>query len=373
MDSLPSSVVLNTFTVEFSAEEIDDGRPDRNRSLVGRIFWALPKPNHKVLHAMARQWRIVPQDMEVLDIGHGLLQFVFPTEEDKTRIFQSQPWAFKSSIINLIPWEAPAQDLFDRLEFMPLTIQLKDLPTAFNTIKFGNKLLQPLGHLIETPDMSDASTSKQKPKHHKPIPYVFHTYVKAESANQSCPSVDASGSSSTVTIPPAPAAPLISGIFSLFHCYVPPYSNSPRISVVNNIPCHRRHHQPFKLIESYLHNHISFSYADPLLGNYFVVSVPLALADVEMSCIHALSDLQGMQLCDKKRPRDDDDAGTSTITLKKIKLPPLQVTDFPDIGMDLELLPDDLLDSDPDMIAVSAALTDSMGEEATPLRPPGPG
>ncbi|CAN0845700.1 hypothetical protein LINGRAHAP2_LOCUS4178 [Linum grandiflorum] len=350
---------------------------------------------------------------------------------------------------------------------MPLTIQLKDLPTAFNTIKFGNKLLQPLGtvistklysswpggqgsrflksvvkinlrqslqgriqavvqgrqpfwvllryedlptvcyicgqlghgqsycpfaaiakvtgdrgawmqarpagHLIETPDMSDASTSKQKPKHHKPIPYVFHTYVKAESANQSCPSVDASGSSSTVTIPPAPAAPLISGIFSLFHCYVPPYSNSPRISVVNNIPCHRRHHQPFKLIESYLHNHISFSYADPLLGNYFVVSVPLALADVEMSCIHALSDLQGMQLCDKKRPRDDDDAGTSTITLKKIKLPPLQVTDFPDIGMDLELLPDDLLDSDPDMIAVSAALTDSMGEEATPLRPPGPG
>ncbi|CAN0845702.1 hypothetical protein LINGRAHAP2_LOCUS4178 [Linum grandiflorum] len=153
---------------------------------------------------------------------------------------------------------------------------------------------RPAGHLIETPDMSDASTSKQKPKHHKPIPYVFHTYVKAESANQSCPSVDASGSSSTVTIPPAPAAPLI-------------------------------------------------------------------------------SDLQGMQLCDKKRPRDDDDAGTSTITLKKIKLPPLQVTDFPDIGMDLELLPDDLLDSDPDMIAVSAALTDSMGEEATPLRPPGPG
>ncbi|CAN0913135.1 hypothetical protein LINGRAHAP2_LOCUS27740 [Linum grandiflorum] len=212
MDALPSSVVLNTFTVEFSVDEIDDGRPDRNRSLVGRIFWSLPKPNHKVLHAMARQWRIVPQDMEVLDIGHGLLQFVFPTEEDKTRIFQSQPWAFKSSIINLIPWEAPSQDLFDRLDFMPLTIQLKDLPSSLNTIKFGSKLLEPLGsvistnlysswpgalakltgdreswmqarpmgHLIESPDMSDASTSKQKPRYHKPLPYVFHSYVTAE-------------------------------------------------------------------------------------------------------------------------------------------------------------------------------------------------
>ncbi|CAN0906160.1 hypothetical protein LINGRAHAP2_LOCUS24080 [Linum grandiflorum] len=51
-----------------------------------------------------------PQDMEVLEIGHG--EFVFPTEADKTRIFQSPPWAFKSLIINLVPWELPSQDLY---------------------------------------------------------------------------------------------------------------------------------------------------------------------------------------------------------------------------------------------------------------------
>ncbi|CAN0828946.1 hypothetical protein LINGRAPRIM_LOCUS2853, partial [Linum grandiflorum] len=296
------------------------------------------------------------------------------------RIFQSQPWAFKSSIINLIPWEAPSQDLFDRLDFMPLTIPLKDLPSSLNTIKFGSKLLEPLGSVIST-NIYSSWPGEQKPRYHKPLPYVFHSYVTVEQTSSPIPSSDALGSSSTVTVL---TAPLISGMpnshtLSGFHCYVLLFSWSLQVSMVHhNIPYPRRHHPPFKLLDSILQQSFCFSYADPLLGNCFVVSVLLILPDMERKRIRAISDfllydtnLHDMQLADKKRARDDEEAGASSSNTKRIKLPPLQISDFPEVGMDLEMLPNDLLDFDPEMIAVTAALSSSMGEEATPLRPQG--
>ncbi|CAN0919295.1 hypothetical protein LINGRAHAP2_LOCUS31367, partial [Linum grandiflorum] len=108
---------------------------------------------------------------------------------------------------------------------------------------------RPMGHLIESPDMSDATTSKQKPRYHKLLPYVFHSYVTAEQMSSPIPSSDASGSSSTVTVPTAPL----------------------------------------------------------------------------------ISDLHDMQLADKKQARDDEEAGASNSNPKRIKLPPLQISDFPEV------------------------------------------
>ncbi|CAN0904234.1 hypothetical protein LINGRAHAP2_LOCUS22970 [Linum grandiflorum] len=84
-----------------------------------------------------------------------------------------------------------------------------------------------------------------------------------------------------------------------------------------------------------------------------------------------------MQLGDRKRHReevlDSADGADSSTTPKRIRrAPPLTLADFPDNDMDLELLPDDLLDSDPDMIAVSAALSTSKVEGANHNGPPIP-
>ncbi|CAN0840631.1 hypothetical protein LINGRAHAP2_LOCUS2877 [Linum grandiflorum] len=140
----------------------------------------MPKPLHHVVQAMARQWRVSPSDVQLFDVGHGLVQFVFSSMEIKLRVYQTQPWAYKSAIMHLVPWEEPSQALYDRLQFMPLVIQLMDLPRHCNSVKFACKLVQPLGSLIKAEDFSEASTSKQKPKHLKPIPYVFHTMVNVD-------------------------------------------------------------------------------------------------------------------------------------------------------------------------------------------------
>ncbi|CAN0875222.1 hypothetical protein LINGRAHAP2_LOCUS10704 [Linum grandiflorum] len=133
MDPIPSSIITISYVVQFSQDDVGDDRIYLDLSLIGRIFWpADPKPSMSVLHALARQWRIPPEDLQIFDVGHCLTQFVFPTIKDKERVFQTQPWAFKSSIINLMEWETPSQMVFDKLQFMPLVIQLKEIPYPYN-------------------------------------------------------------------------------------------------------------------------------------------------------------------------------------------------------------------------------------------------
>ncbi|CAN0921551.1 hypothetical protein LINGRAHAP2_LOCUS32653 [Linum grandiflorum] len=124
----------------------------------------MPKSLHHVLQAMARQWRISPTDLQLFDVGHGLLQFVFSTMEIKLRVYQTQPWAYKSAIMHLVPWEAPSQALFDRLQFMPLVVQLMDLPRQCNSVKFAIKLVRPLGDLIKADMYSTRPGGQAKSK-----------------------------------------------------------------------------------------------------------------------------------------------------------------------------------------------------------------
>ncbi|CAN0875105.1 hypothetical protein LINGRAHAP2_LOCUS10638 [Linum grandiflorum] len=149
MDPIPSSIITTSYVVQFSQDDVGNDRIRLDLSLIGRILWhADPKPSMSVLHALTRQWRIPPEDLQIFDVGHCLTQFVFPTIKDKERVFQSQPWAFKSSIINLMEWETPSQMVFNRLQFMPLVIQMKEIPYPYNTVKFCAKLVEPLGTVL---------------------------------------------------------------------------------------------------------------------------------------------------------------------------------------------------------------------------------
>ncbi|CAN0857260.1 hypothetical protein LINGRAHAP2_LOCUS6697 [Linum grandiflorum] len=158
-------------------------------------------------------------------------------------------------------------------------------------------LAKPHGHKMELPDLSDASTSKQKAKYLKPVPCDFHTYVTVE---------DGMASSSGI-------------------------------------------------------QHPSTTSVEPGLN--------ISIADIPIC-----ENMQVLNI-DHKRPRDEasasgDEFGCSSTPKKRRLLLPLTEEDFPAHAMDLELLPDDTFDSDPDMIAVSAALSTSQVVAANLDAPP---
>ncbi|CAN0920613.1 Protein FAF-like, chloroplastic, partial [Linum grandiflorum] len=148
MDSLPSSISNKKIYVVVSAGNVQSGHQRCRLSLIGRIFWPLPKPLYALHHDLARQWKLRPQEFHVYEAGHGLLQFVFTAEKAKDMVLANQPWSYKNHILNLIPWEVPSQPVFDRLQYMALTIQLLEVPPHCITTEFGKEILAPVGEVI---------------------------------------------------------------------------------------------------------------------------------------------------------------------------------------------------------------------------------
>ncbi|CAN0858924.1 hypothetical protein LINGRAHAP2_LOCUS7512 [Linum grandiflorum] len=79
-----------------------------------------------------------------LSLHRSLVSFQLLFKKARATAYQKQPWCYKNHVINLIPWELPSQEVFDRLQFMPITIQLRDLPSHCNTVEFGKEILAPV-------------------------------------------------------------------------------------------------------------------------------------------------------------------------------------------------------------------------------------
>ncbi|CAN0825468.1 hypothetical protein LINGRAHAP2_LOCUS410 [Linum grandiflorum] len=157
---------------------------------------------------------------------------------------------------------------------------------------------KPFGYKVKAVDYSEASTSKQKPKHLKPIPYVFHTMVTADGT---------------------------------------PISDVGQSSGASSMVCDD---------------------TPPISG-----SVPL-------------SDMHVLNLSDKKRPRMEDDEASSLHYTKKLKaVPELTLDDFPEHVLNLELLPEDIMEGAEvsDALINSAAGPTSLGSEVRLQGPPAPG
>ncbi|CAN0827144.1 hypothetical protein LINGRAHAP2_LOCUS902 [Linum grandiflorum] len=395
MDTLPPNVIPQGFMVAFPPE--DANVADADLSLIGRVFWPLPKPIHNLQQAMARRWRISPQSLEVFEVPHGLIQFVFPTEEEKVRIFQSQPWAFKSAIISLVPWELPTQDLFDRLQFQALTIQLKDLPSQYNNMAFGSKLVQPLGALVDA-GLFSTQPGGQGSRFVKCIIKIdllksIHGRIQARFGGRHPFWV-------RLRYEDLPTVCFTCGLLGHGHDHCPysgiltwnhqergpwmlakPHGHKVEIPDLTDASTSKQKAKYLKPVPYVFHTYVL---AGDGAGSSSGPQGPASSGIIESGqSSHVVteapicSNLQDMQLGDRKRHREEvldfTDCADSLTTPKRIRrAPPLTLADFPDNDMDLELLPDDLLDSDPDMIAVSAALSTSKVEAANHNRPPHP-
>ncbi|CAN0892945.1 hypothetical protein LINGRAHAP2_LOCUS17871, partial [Linum grandiflorum] len=88
-----------------------------------------------------------------------------------------------------------------------------------------------------------------------------------------------------------------------------------------------------------------------------------------------ISDMHVLNLSDKKRPRIEDDEASSLHYTKKLKaVPELTLDDFPEHALNLELLPEDIMEGAEvsDALINSAAGPTSLGSEVRLQGPPAP-
>ncbi|CAN0875155.1 hypothetical protein LINGRAHAP2_LOCUS10671 [Linum grandiflorum] len=366
MNPVPSSIITTSYVVQFTQEDVGDDRIRLDLSLIGRIFWPVdPKPSLSVLHALARQWRIPPEHLQIFDVGHGLTQFVFPSLKDKERVFQTQPWAFKSAIINLMEYETPSPMAFDKLQFMPLVIQLKGIPYPYNTAKFCAKLVEPLGTVI-----SSDLFSKYPDGHGTRFVKCTVRINLLQSIAGRVQAVVPGQQPFWVLLryEDLPTVCFVCGM--LGHGYnncpyaaVLPYDKeergewmlakpeghkikTPNFSETATSKQKRKSQKP---VPSFFHTYVKVS---PGEGSSEHPPLPTSAAPI-------CEELQEMEIEDRKRPRDilnDNDIGPP----KKIKLDdiPLQESDFPEGVLDLEpLSSDDEDDMDGDAAPPASSVT----------------
>ncbi|CAN0881329.1 hypothetical protein LINGRAHAP2_LOCUS14174, partial [Linum grandiflorum] len=390
VEALPNSVVAQGYVVEFADDDVPDDHIQTAQSLIGRIFWPMPKSLHHVLQAMARQWRISPTDLQLFDVGHGLLQFVFSTMEIKLRVYQTQPWAYKSAIMHLVPWEAPSQALFDRLQFMPLVVQLMDLPRQCNSVKFAIKLVRPLGDLIKA-DMYSTRPGGQG-----------QHFVKCAIRIDLLRSIQGRIQAITPRHLPfwvklryedLPAVCFACGLLGHGH------RNCPYLALLPNISEERGHWMMTKPF-GYKVKAVDYSEAStskqkpkhlkpiPYVFHTMVNAEGVPISDIgqssgasslicEAPITPPIHDLHVLNLSDKKRPRleDDDEASSPRCPKKQKIIPELTIDDFPEHALDLELLPEDIMDGADisDALISPTVLPTSLGSEVRLQGPPAPG
>ncbi|CAN0884143.1 hypothetical protein LINGRAHAP2_LOCUS14756 [Linum grandiflorum] len=341
------------------------------------------------MQAMARQWRVSPSDVQMFDVGHGLVQFVFSSMEIKLRVYQTQPWAYKSAIMHLVPWEEPSQALYDRLQFMPLVIQLMDLPRHCNSVKFACKLVQPLGSLIKA-DMYSTRPGGQGQHFVKCLIRIdllrsIQGRIQAVTPRQLPFWVK-------LMYEDLPAVCFACGILGHGHRHCPYLALLPNISEERG---HWMMTKPFGYkvrAEDFSEASISkqkpkhlkpIPYVFHTMVNADGISVPelghsSTSASSSMICEAAITppipEIQVLNISDKKRHREGDDEADSPTSSKRLKLiPELTIADFPEHALNLELLPEDLMDGDDNLEVHPIIDSTSLGMEVRPQGPPPPG
>ncbi|KAL0017445.1 hypothetical protein SO802_004514 [Lithocarpus litseifolius] len=108
-------------------------------SLIGKFLTTRSINMRAAKNLLRSMWKM-GDDLKVVEVGDGLLQFKFSLESQLIWVWNNGPWCFDNQILALQRWEKgmPAR-----------TVQVWGLPFDLNTKEAGQDIGQGLGRVIE--------------------------------------------------------------------------------------------------------------------------------------------------------------------------------------------------------------------------------
>ncbi|CAN1170891.1 hypothetical protein LINPERPRIM_LOCUS7677 [Linum perenne] len=132
----------------FGNEIIQDGLERAERSVLIRIFWDQPRNRMFVQNSLNQLWHY-DGSIQVLEVGFGLLQVVFPSVEAMNWVLDRRPWSLAMNVMNMIPFAPPSVEIFNELQFMAVWIKLSRVPSQCITTRFGKEFLTFFGEVLD--------------------------------------------------------------------------------------------------------------------------------------------------------------------------------------------------------------------------------
>ncbi|CAN1269630.1 hypothetical protein LINPERPRIM_LOCUS13653 [Linum perenne] len=87
--------------------------------------------------------------IQVIEVGFGLLQVVFPSVDAVNWVLERRPWSISMAVMNMVPFSPPSVEVFNELQFMAIWIKLSRVPAHCITTRFGREFLPFFGEVLD--------------------------------------------------------------------------------------------------------------------------------------------------------------------------------------------------------------------------------
>ncbi|WOL11361.1 hypothetical protein Cni_G20123 [Canna indica] len=133
--------------VDIEDELIDMIKGAWINSLYGKFYGNSPSLN-LVQQVMPRIWK-TRGSVQVIDMAAGYFCFKFTCAEDRNRVLTEGPWFFRGQALLLTPWRPNFQPLLEKIDSIPVWIQLPGLPIEYLQKDILLKIVSCIGHPIK--------------------------------------------------------------------------------------------------------------------------------------------------------------------------------------------------------------------------------
>lgn len=157
---MADEILINWEKMRISTEEEDvipfdglaaseiDLEPKFDRFLVGKLVNGKIANFNSLRNSLVRDWRLVGE-VQIKEIGSGILAFKFSDKADRDRILHRRPWNFDNQLLLLepvLPGISPKDVDFTN---SPFWTQLWDLPTHMRNPNYAKRISDFLGRFME--------------------------------------------------------------------------------------------------------------------------------------------------------------------------------------------------------------------------------
>ncbi|WOL06788.1 hypothetical protein Cni_G15522 [Canna indica] len=138
--------------VQIEEELMQVSRSQWINCLYGKFFGKTP-PLSLIQNIMPKIW-IIKHSLHVIDLASGYFCFKFTSNEDLNLVLSNGPWFLNGKVLLITPWKANFQPFLDKIETIPVWIQLPRLPIEYLYKDILLKLAAKIGHPVKCDEVT---------------------------------------------------------------------------------------------------------------------------------------------------------------------------------------------------------------------------